>query len=363
VELALFKILSKYPFVFEGEFHETVELKQNNTCLKKCDERDCLWHLKNKESLSEYVCSKGFNALLFKVGELKVILNGLIYENNTQIDKARKNSRKEWIVNRSAVLIFCNKIEEVQRRLLERTSETTLQNFAMFHDFKTSMNIIFSCTQDIINELPGDTFEEKLEQSDRPFRDLFNALELISSQLGMIDVILNPASISFGNKHEINIYKLFYKIKLLFEHLAKQKNGISIELINVDGLYIRNSLCYESIEFIPLILIDNALKYSSPGSTIKIELIQFYNKVKVKVKSIGPFVSEENREKIFEKFFRDRSAIEFCREGIGIGLWIAQEILKTHGSKMSYFKDIYAIGNIGLNIFEFDLESVPLNGL
>ena len=202
--------------------------------------------------------------------------------------------------------------------------------------------------------------EEKLEQSDKSIKDLYDALDLITSQLGMIDVIANPASIKFGNPKEINIYKLFHKISILFKHISVKEN-IAIELIN--NSLIRNSYCYESIEFIPLILLDNAIKYSSPFTTVKIEIDQLYNKAKIKVKSIGPFVKDENREKIFGKFFRDPSAKSFSKDGIGMGLWVAQGILEAHSSKVTYHKDTNAIGDIGLNIFEFDLPTIFHNKL
>lgn len=228
----------------------------------------------------------------------------------------------------------------------------------MFHDFKTSMSVFFNCTHDIINSLPGKTFEDKLANSDKSYKDLFDALELITSQLGMIDVILNPNSISFGNKREINIYKLFFKIKILFGYLTAKKKNIKIDIINVDNDYIKDSYCFESIEFIPLILLDNALKYSVRNSTVIIEIEQLHNKAVITVKNIGPLVRDENIEKIFNKFYRGESAEDFSKEGVGMGLWIAQEILQRHDSKLYYSKDIKAKGKISLNIFEFELKTI-----
>jgi hypothetical protein len=71
----------------------------------------------------------------------------------------------------------------------------------------------------------------------------------------MIDVIINPRSIEFGNKKVINVYRLFEKIKILFGHLAVKRRGITIKLISEN--WVKDSYCYESIEFIPLILLDN----------------------------------------------------------------------------------------------------------
>ena len=69
----------------------------------------------------------------------------------------------------------------------------------------------------------------------------------------MIDVILNPKSIEFGVKKKINLYRLFEKIKILFGHLSNKKQDITIK-IQSEG-WVKDCYCYESIEFIPLILI------------------------------------------------------------------------------------------------------------
>ena len=357
MDLELFKIISKYPFTFDGKHYDSVELSQNKSCIK-CKEKDCLIFLDNKSNKAEYVCSKGYDNVVIVIDKIRYIINGVIYKTNKNISRERKIVRKDWVIHRDDLLLFIKKIEEIENHLIDRINEATEKNFSMFHDFKTSMNVFFKCTQDIINNLPGNTFEQKLTNSNKPHKDLFNALELITSQLGMIDVIINPKSISFGTKREINIYKLFDKITMLFEHLSDKKRNVTIKLTNVNGAYIENSLCYESIEFIPLILLDNAIKYSSPHSTIEIKIAQLLNKAKITVKSIGPFVTDGNENKIFEKFYRDESAIEFSKSGIGIGLWIAQRILETHISSLSYHKDPHATTKVGLNIFEFDLETL-----
>jgi K+-sensing histidine kinase KdpD len=100
------------------------------------------------------------------------------------------------------------------------------------------------------------------------------------------------------------------------------------------------------------------LKYSVSDSTIEIKVESSHNKVKVIVKNIGPFVQDENKDKIFEKFFRDESAKAFSKEGIGMGLWIARQILEAHNSSLRYYKDQNETRQIGLNIFEFDLPTI-----
>lgn len=355
MNLELFKSLTKYPFIYKSIFYDSNELPQNRTCTLKCKEKDCLSFDSSDLNYDTYICSKGYDNYYITIGEFAFVLNGLISENNKTVPRGRKDVRTNHIIRTSEINIFINKIQAIVSHLERTVNETIEMNFSMFHDFKTSMSIFFSCTQDLINRLPGSSFEEKLKNNDKIYQDLYNSLELITSQLGMIDIIVNPKSIVFGTKRPINPYKLFEKIKILFDHLASKKRGITIN-ITADSK-IRDCYCYESIEFIPLILIDNALKYSSPHSIVEIKLEQRNSFVRIIVKNIGPYVSDHNTLKIFDKFFRDPSATEFSKEGIGIGLWIARSILSAHSSEIKYFKDKQGINGIGLNIFEIELSS------
>jgi len=358
MDLELFLSLSKFPFIYENQFFDSPELKQNKTCIEKCSNQDC--KILNEEfiNLKEHVCHKGYNNILFSIGQEKFIINGLIYNTNKTVPIGRKDARREFIIDKESVILFNSKIIKIEDYILKRINETTEKNFSMFHDFKTAMNIIYTCTQDLINKQEGANFYEKLKNCDWSLKDLYDSLDLITSQLGMMDIILNPSSITFGEKRFINVYRLFDKMTKLFRHLSK-KNNVAIELKNIDDKYIADSLCYESIEFIALILLDNALKYSAIYSTIYVEISKIpNNRVKVKIKNIGPLVNDENKEKIFEKFFRDESAKDFSKEGIGLGLWTAQKILEAHDSKIFYFKGSPNHSGIGLNIFEFDLVTI-----
>ena len=357
MNLQLFKVISEYPFIHESNFYDSDQLRQNSYCIKKCKEKDCFKQFKIESHKNEYECSKNYNTIFLKFDNFKVLLNGILFEKK-EISKELRYSKSDWIISKEKLLFFILKLEEIERNLISSENEVTEKNFSMFHDFKTSMNIIFSCTQNIIDNLPGNTFEEKLHSSEDVYKDLYNSLRLITSQLGMLDVIINPGSISFGNQKEINIFKLFDKIRLLFRYHSASKRNISIILTSIGNRKVYDSLCYESIEFIPLILLDNALKYSAKDSVINIKMNQTSSKVKVTVENIGPFVADENKERIFEKFYRDESGRNFAKEGIGMGLWIARQILESHQSYIRYCRDVNETRPVGLNIFEFELQTI-----
>jgi signal transduction histidine kinase len=76
-------------------------------------------------------------------------------------------------------------------------------------------------------------------------------------------------------------------------------------------------------------LLDNAIKYSYEGTTIKISISRKDDKVHFSVTDTGKPISPEERELIFDRFHKtDRSRRS---EGLGLGLYMVKRILTKHG--------------------------------
>ncbi len=82
------------------------------------------------------------------------------------------------------------------------------------------------------------------------------------------------------------------------------------------------------------ILLDNACKYSEPGSTIRVSLNRAAEKkIRFTVANQGTPLTKEEQKQIFERFYRaDPSRGK--TSGYGLGLAIAQEIVRMHGGKI-----------------------------
>lgn len=225
MDLDLFKTISQFPFYHNDTFYDSDTLKQNKTCISRCKNKECITFLSKTCSVSEYQCPKGYDNILINLRDNFYILNGLIYKTNRAISREGKEARTDYIIDRDDLFNQLKKYELIDSSVHQKINEAIEKNLTMFHDFKTSMSIFFSCTEDIISKLPGDSFNKKLENSDKSYKDLYNALVLITSQLRMIDVIINPESIEFGKKKQINIYRLFEKMKILFEHLSSKEKS------------------------------------------------------------------------------------------------------------------------------------------
>ena len=83
------------------------------------------------------------------------------------------------------------------------------------------------------------------------------------------------------------------------------------------------------------VLVDNAAKYSAPGSTIKVAAKGGRdNTVRVIVEDEGPGIPAELRERVFDKFFRAMRDGDQGKHGTGMGLAIAQGIVEAHGGQI-----------------------------
>jgi two-component system sensor histidine kinase KdpD len=92
-----------------------------------------------------------------------------------------------------------------------------------------------------------------------------------------------------------------------------------------------------SIVEVLYILVDNASKYSPPGSTIRVSAARTDGHfVGLAVADEGPGIPIEARERVFAKFFRvpGRESHDPRRKGVGLGLPIARRLVEAQGGRI-----------------------------
>lgn len=77
-------------------------------------------------------------------------------------------------------------------------------------------------------------------------------------------------------------------------------------------------------------LIDNAVKYSGPGTTVTVTAARDGNEVAISVEDQGRGIEKEHLERIFERFYRVDKARSRQEGGTGLGLAIVKHIAKAH---------------------------------
>jgi signal transduction histidine kinase len=78
-------------------------------------------------------------------------------------------------------------------------------------------------------------------------------------------------------------------------------------------------------------LLSNAIKYSPQASQIDLSLEASLRMVQVRIRDYGIGIPEEHRSKLFERFYRVDTSGHNYVPGLGMGLYIVQEILQHHG--------------------------------
>ena len=92
------------------------------------------------------------------------------------------------------------------------------------------------------------------------------------------------------------------------------------------------------------VLLDNALKYSTPESTVCTELKKVGHSCLLTVSNRGDPISREDLKNVFKRFYRGNAA-RSCNGSYGLGLSIAESIIEAHKGK------IWAESKNGYNIF------------
>ncbi len=117
-----------------------------------------------------------------------------------------------------------------------------------------------------------------------------------------------------------------------YAEIAKER-GISFSFLKEEG-YDYGCICdFQRIEQVVIILLENALFYTPAGQSVSLRLYRQRNKCCIQVTDTGVGILDEEKEKIFDKFYRV-SASRSDKEHFGLGLSIAKEICKSHGGKI-----------------------------
>jgi two-component system, OmpR family, phosphate regulon sensor histidine kinase PhoR len=100
----------------------------------------------------------------------------------------------------------------------------------------------------------------------------------------------------------------------------------------------------ERIKQILINLVDNAIKYSESGGSIKIELMNAEptpNELTIRVVDTGVGIAQEHLSRLFERFYRvDKGRARSSPGGTGLGLAIVKHITEAHQGKISVTSEI-----------------------
>jgi signal transduction histidine kinase len=161
-----------------------------------------------------------------------------------------------------------------------------------------------------------------------------NSLFDISRLDALIDNILFASKMENGNSHmlaeDIDISALS---ELFVKKYTSNSKSIKWESDITPGIVMKTDL--NGFSSMINNLLENAVKYSSPNTTAKFSLHQNDGKVFIAVADQGFGIPEEDRELVFEKFYRIGSENTRNNKGTGLGLYIVKRFVDYFKGEIS----------------------------
>lgn len=194
------------------------------------------------------------------------------------------------------------------------------------HELKTPLAIIQGEIESALRECRPGTSEEKrllvLREETNRLKSIIRSLMLLSqADVGELirksdRVQVTQELISIVEDAEIMAESADVFIDAVIEEGA--------EIIG-DAVLLRQAL---------LNLVNNAIKYNKEGGFVRLELSKVNGKLRLVVANSGPGITEDERERVFERFFRADAARSRGVHGFGLGLSLARAVFEGHGGKL-----------------------------
>lgn len=213
--------------------------------------------------------------------------------------------------------VLINIYDVTQMKKLEKMRSDFVANVS--HELKTPLTSITG----FVDTLKNGAIED--EEVRMRFLNIISAEAkrlnvLIEDILALSDIENNYLLME---KNPINVSELSHGVIHMLENVAEKKN---IELINSieEDIIINGNRRW--IKQMIVNLVENAIKYTNADGTVELDLSSDVDNVYIKVIDNGIGISEEDQERLFERFYRVDKARSRDVGGTGLGLAIVKHV-------------------------------------
>jgi heavy metal sensor kinase len=161
-------------------------------------------------------------------------------------------------------------------------------------------------------------------------------LEEVDRMTNLVDTLLRLSHGDAGSirlsREPLDLGQLAREVASSLGILAEERNQqVTFDItdgvvVSADRLVLREAVTN---------VLDNAIKYSPPGSRVALRVEQGGDEALLAISDEGPGIPTEHRERIFHRFFRIDEARSRIHGGAGLGLAIAKWAVDIHGGKIT----------------------------
>jgi signal transduction histidine kinase len=229
---------------------------------------------------------------------------------------------------RAAELIIANRELLIQKLEKERRAAAEAKKDEFFnmvsHEFKTPLTNIKA-----INQL----LEKTTNKADKNYPFILNANHSVKRLEKLIENLLDVTKINSG-QIDLNLAAFYFTDALTNSianvQLISHKHEIRLDN-SIDILYTGDQF---RIEQVLINLLTNAIKYSPDADRVLVSAEVQAKYIVVKVQDFGIGIAKKDIDQLFQRFYRvSETAMLF--QGVGLGLFIAAEIIKKHNGSFT----------------------------
>lgn len=225
------------------------------------------------------------------------------------------------------------KVDEIKNDLISNIT----------HEFKTPITTVATAIEGIRNF-------NAVNDPEKTNRYLDISNQQLKKLEVMVEKLLETASLDTDklllHKEPTNIVSILRNLVEKHKMISPEKvisfhSNMEQLITSIDPFHFENALSN---------LIDNAIKYG--GNTIDIHLKFVQNNLEITVEDNGSGIEKNQREKIFEKFYRIPKGNRHDVKGFGIGLYYSKKIIEKHEGTLE------VVPNQELTVFKIKLSNV-----
>jgi signal transduction histidine kinase len=229
----------------------------------------------------------------------------------------------------------------IERQGLLRSLETTRKQQLEFknqflshvsHELRTPLTCIHQYVTLLVDGLAGSVAPPQMDH-------LKTVLKSVNQLHAMIRDLLEATRADSGKlrveQRCIDIGELLRQAVAMMRPSANEKL-ISLEAVADQAIPLVYADPDRALEVF-INLIDNAIKYTPPNGSVlvKASLVETDpSSVYVSISDSGRGIPQEALPRVFERLYQDPDAVDGNRSGLGLGLFIAKEIVTLHGGRM-----------------------------
>ena len=291
--------------------------------------------------------------LAIRIGQQVYGVIGIPMEKQTQPDAFTSSILFSILGECALALESLHNAEEKEKAAVLAKNEQLRANLlrSISHDLRTPLTSISGNADTLLHSY------NMLDEQTRKqiFTDIYDDAQWLT---GLVENLLSITKITDGSvKLHLSDQVVDDIVSEALRHIDRRsaEHHITVDcgdeplLVRVDAGLIMQVL---------INLVNNAVKYTPPGSNIRITAIQQEKAAEICVSDDGPGISDERKERVFEMFFTGSNLIGDSRRSLGLGLTLCQAIIHAHPTEMT-LKDHLPHGCIFS--FTLPLSEVNLN--